>query len=274
MGHSTSEKLCGTLNMLRPRIIPCLLVKNGGLVKTIQFGKPKYVGDPINAVKIFNEKEVDELIVLNIDASVQNREPDYGMIRNLAAECRMPLCYGGGVKTVEQVERIVSLGAEKVAMSSVAISDPELVLRAAEVVGNQSIVVVMDVKKTGRSGKYELWTHNAGKPTGQSPVEFAKQVEMMGAGEVVINSIDRDGVMEGYDLELVNEIREAISLPITVLGGAGSLKDVAALIHSFGIIGAAAGSLFVFKGIYRAVLINYPSRAEKDALVTHGTQVV
>ena len=258
--------------MLRPRIIPCLLVKNGGLVKTVNFAKPKYVGDPINAVKIFNEKEVDELIVLNIDASVQNREPDYGMIRNLAAECRMPLCYGGGVKTVEQVERIISLGAEKVAMSSVAISDPELVLRAAEVVGNQSIVVVMDVKKTRRSSNYELWTHNAGTPTGRSPVEFAKQMEKLGAGEVVINSIDRDGVMKGYDLELVNEIREVISLPITVLGGAGSLKDIGSLINRFGIIGAAAGSLFVFKGKYRAVLINYPSRAEKDALISEAFQ--
>jgi cyclase len=259
--------------MLRPRIIPCLLVKNHGLVKTVKFSDPKYVGDPINAVKIFNEKEVDELIVLNIDASVQNREPDYGMIRNLAAECRMPLCYGGGVKTVEQVEKIITLGVEKVAISSAAISSPELVAKAAEVVGDQSVVVVMDVKKTGRDGKYKVWTHNAGKPTGQSPVDFAKQVETLSAGEVVINSIDRDGIMKGYDLDLVKEIREATILPMSVLGGAGSLKDIAALIYSFGIIGAAAGSLFVFKGIYRAVLINYPSRAEKDALVTNGTQI-
>lgn len=256
--------------MLRPRIIPCLLVKNGGLVKTVQFGNPKYVGDPINAVKIFNEKEVDELIVLNIDASVQNREPDYGMIRNLAAECRMPLCYGGGVKTVEQVERIISLGVEKVAMSSAAVSNPQIVARAAEVVGAQSIVVVMDVKKSRWGGKYELRTHNASNPTEHSPVEFAKQMENLGAGEVVINSIDRDGVMKGYDLELVNGIREAISLPITVLGGAESLKDIKRLISKYGIIGAAAGSLFVFKGVYRAVLINYPSRAEKDALISEA----
>jgi len=259
--------------MLRPRIIPCLLVKNGGLVKTVDFANPKYVGDPINAVKIFNEKEVDELIVLDIDATVQNREPDYGRIRNLAAECRMPLCYGGGVKTVEQVERIISLGVEKVAVSAAVISDPGIVTRTSEVVGSQSIVVVMDVKKTGRGGKYEVWTHNGVKPTGRSPVEFAKQMEELGAGEVVINAIDRDGVMKGYDLELVGAVREAISLPITVLGGAGSLKDIAALIHTFGIIGAAAGSLFVFKGIYRAVLINYPSRAEKDALVKQGLQI-
>jgi imidazole glycerol-phosphate synthase subunit HisF len=259
--------------MLKPRIIPCLLVKNGGLVKTVNFANPKYVGDPINAVKIFNEKEVDELTVLNIDASVQNKEPDYGMIKNLATECRMPLCYGGGVKTVEQVERIISLGVEKVAMSSAVVSNPRIVSQSAAVVGSQSIVVVMDVKETKGRGNYEVRTHNASKSTGLLPVDFAKQIENLGAGEVVINSIDCDGVMKGYDLDLVNKIRDAISLPITVLGGAGSLKDISALIHSFGIIGAAAGSLFVFKGIYRAVLINYPSRAEKDALVNHDNQV-
>lgn len=253
--------------MLRPRIIPCLLVKNGGLVKTVKFANPKYVGDPINAVKIFNEKEVDELIVLNIDASVQNREPDYGMIGNLAVECRMPLCYGGGVKTVEQVEKIISLGVEKVAISSAVVKNPVIVAQAAEVVGSQSVVVVMDVKKTKRVGNYEIWTHNASKPTGRSPVDFAQQVESLGAGEVVINSIDYDGVMKGYDCELVNNIRESINLPITVLGGAGKLQDIGKLINRFGIIGAAAGSLFVFKGKYRAVLINYPSRAQKDALI-------
>lgn len=253
--------------MLRPRIIPCLLIKNNGLVKTVNFANPKYVGDPINAVKIFNEKEVDELIVLNIDASVHNKEPDFSMIKNLAAECRMPLCYGGGVKNVEHVEKIISLGVEKVAMSSAALGNPGIVAQAAKVVGSQSIVVVMDVKKAGSKSPYELWTHNAGRRTGHSPVEFAKQMESLGAGEVVINSIDRDGVMKGYDLELVYEIRKAIGLPVTVLGGAGSLKDIAALVDALGIIGAAAGSLFVFKGIYRAVLINYPNRAEKDALV-------
>jgi len=259
--------------MLRPRIIPCLLVKNGGLVKTVKFANPKYVGDPINAVKIFNEKEVDELIVLDIDATVQNREPDYVMIRNLATECRMPLCYGGGVKSVEQVERIISLGVEKVAMSSAAVGNSGTIAQAAAVVGSQSIVVVMDVKRSGRGCNYEIWTHNADKPTGQSPVDFAKQVESLGAGEVVINAVDRDGVMNGYDMDLVNKIREAIRLPITVLGGAGSLKDIEVLIHTFGIIGAAAGSLFVFKGIYRAVLINYPSRAEKDALVAQDPRI-
>lgn len=253
--------------MLRPRIIPCLLVKNGGLVKTQRFASPKYVGDPINAVKIFNEKEVDELIVVDIDATILNRDLDYTLIKNLAAECRMPLCYGGGVKSVEQVERIISLGVEKVAMSSAVVSDPEIVAKAAEVVGGQSVVVVMDVKKRGFRSKYELWTHNASKRTDLCPIEFARKVEKLGAGEVVVNAVDQDGVMKGYDLELIRTVRESISLPITALGGAGSLQDIGILINSFGIIGAAAGSLFVFKGVYRAVLISYPSRAERDTLI-------
>jgi imidazole glycerol-phosphate synthase subunit HisF len=254
--------------MLRPRIIPCLLVKNGGLVKTVRFGSPKYVGDPINAVRIFNEKEVDELFVVDIDATAYNREPDYGLIKNLAAECRMPLCYGGGVKTVKQIENIVSLGVEKVAISSAAIHDSKLISDAAERVGSQSMVVVMDVKISG--GRYELHTHNGSRETGLDPAEFARTMERHGAGEVVVNTIDRDGIMKGYDLDLVALVRDAISLPLTVLGGGGSLEDIAGLIRSFGIIGAAAGSLFVFKGIYRAVLINYPSRAEKDALITEA----
>ena len=258
--------------MLRPRITPCLLVKNGGLVKTINFGNPKYVGDPINAVKIFNEKEVDEIIVLDIDASVCKNEPDYVLIKNLAAECRMPLCYGGGVKTLEQVEEIISLGVEKVAISSAAIDNPDLIAKAAAVVGSQSIVVVMDVKKVKSPGLYELFIHNGTKGTGLSPVEFAKMAEHLGAGELVINSIDCDGLMTGYDLQLARKVRDATNLPMTVLGGAGSLKDIAALIELFGTIGAAAGSLFVFKGSFRAVLINYPSRSEKDALVPRACQ--
>jgi len=253
--------------MLRPRIIPSLLVKNGGLVKTQKFASPKYVGDPINAVKIFNEKEVDEIVVVDIDATVLNRDPDYTLIKNLAAECRMPLCYGGGVKSVAQVEKIISLGVEKVAISSAVVSDPEIVAKAAEVVGGQSVVVVMDAKMGRFSSKYELWTHNAGMRTGLSPVQLAKKVEELGAGEVVINAIDRDGVMKGYDLDLIRSVRESISLPITALGGAGSLQDIGDLIDAFGIIGAAAGSLFVFKGVYRAVLISYPNCAEKDALI-------
>lgn len=251
--------------MLRPRIIPCLLVHKGGLVKTVGFDKPKYVGDPLNAVRIFNEKEVDELMVVDIDATRQQREPDYALIAKLAAECRMPLAYGGGVHTVEQFERLISLGVEKVAASAAAVADLGLITRAAERVGGQSVVVVVDVRKTGKG--YEVFTHNGTRATGLDAVDFARRAEAAGVGEIVVNSIDRDGQMKGYDLDLVRLVRNAVSCPLTVLGGAGSLADVGALVGEFGTIGAAAGSVFVFKGVYRAVLINYPARKDKDALV-------
>ncbi|MFO1274176.1 MAG: AglZ/HisF2 family acetamidino modification protein [Rubrivivax sp.] len=254
--------------MLRPRIIPCLLVHKGGLVKTVGFDKPKYVGDPLNAVRIFNEKEVDELMVLDIDATRERRDPDYTLIRNLAAECRMPLAYGGGVHTVEQFERLVSLGVEKVSVSAAAVADPGLIERAAARVGRQSVVAVLDVRRKGKG--WEVFTHNGSRATGLDAVAFAQKAEALGAGEIVVNSIDRDGQMKGYDLELVRAVRAAVTRPLTVLGGAGTLADVGGLVREFGIVGAAAGSLFVFKGVYRAVLINYPSRADKDKLVAEA----
>lgn len=252
--------------MLRPRIIPCLLVHNNGLVKTVKFAGPKYVGDPINAVKIFNEKEVDEIIVLDIAVTARKAVPDYGMIRNIAAECRMPLCYGGGVRTVEQAVRIIKMGVEKVAISAAAVADPGLVSVIAKHVGSQSVVVVLDVKRDPKTGRPGVWTHNGTRNAQKDPVEFARQLEELGVGEITVNSIDQDGVMSGYDVELVRSIRDAVAVPMTVLGGAGGLRDIEGLIRTFGIIGAAAGSLFVFKGVYRAVLINYPSRAERQGL--------
>lgn len=252
--------------MLYPRIIPCLLVHNKGLVKTVKFKDPKYVGDPINAVKIFNEKEVDELILIDIDASACGHEPDYKMIENIAAECRMPFCYGGGIKTVEQAQKIFSLGVEKIAISSAAVDDPSIVSRLAERVGNQSVVVVLDVKKKNFN-KYELYTLNGKHSTGIDPVSFASDLEKRGAGEIVVNSIDLDGTMKGYDMPLIDRIRNSVSIPMTVLGGAGSLDDIGRVITDHGIIGVAAGSLFVFKGKFRAVLINYPPSDEKDLLI-------
>lgn len=251
--------------MLRPRIIPCLLVHDGGLVKTERFEKPKYVGDPINAVKIFNEKETDELIVVDIDASVRGAVPDFKLISHLAAECRMPLCYGGGVKTAEQAKRIIGLGVEKVAISSAALHDPQLVSVTAREIGSQSVVVVLDVRRN-KGGGYEVCTHNGNRSTGKSAVDAAVQAESFGAGEIVVNSIDHDGRMDGYDLALAGSIRRAVRVPITVLGGAGSLEHIRALFGHCGVVGAAAGSLFVFKGPYRAVLINYPTPAQKDDL--------
>jgi imidazole glycerol-phosphate synthase subunit HisF len=245
--------------------MPCLLVQNRGLVKTVGFGSPKYVGDPINAVRIFNEKEVDELIVLDIDATTHQRKPDYKMIADLAAECRMPLCYGGGVKDVAQAIQIFESGVEKIALSSAAVETPELVSQLAKRVGSQSVVVILDVKRGG-SLSHVVYTHNGRRPTGRTVEDLARDMESRGCGEIVVNSIDRDGAMNGYDLDLVAKVRNLVNVPITVLGGAGSLKDIRGLVDRFGVIGAAAGSLFVFKGPYRAVLINYPSAPEKDAL--------
>lgn len=252
--------------MLRSRIIPVLLVHNKGLVKTVRFAAPKYVGDPINAVKIFNEKEVDELVVLDVDATVGGVEPDYAMIRNLATECRMPLCYGGGVSSVEQAVRIIKLGVEKIAVSAGAVARPSLVSEIAEFVGSQSVVVVLDVRMNPRTAAPEVWTHNGTRNTGRNPVDLAAELASRGAGEITINSIDHDGVMDGYAIELARSVRAAVSVPITILGGAGNLDDVRSLIQEFGIIGAAAGSLFVFKGVYKAVLINYPNRSQKDSI--------
>lgn len=252
--------------MLRSRIIPCLLVHNKGLVKTIKFKDPKYVGDPINAVKIFNEKEVDELMVLDIDATRENRAPNLEMIKNLADECRMPFCYGGGITTVEQARKIISLGAEKVALSYSALTNIDLCRQIGAIIGNQSVVVVIDIKKKKLFGGYDIYTHNGTKKSKWKLDDLIMKLEEIGIGEIVINSIDNDGTMQGYDTSLVENIRENCSMPITILGGAGSLYDIKKMISKFKIIGAAAGSLFVFKGKYRAVLINYPNREERKTL--------
>jgi imidazole glycerol-phosphate synthase subunit HisF len=253
--------------MLRPRVIPCLLIHQRGLVKTVRFRDPKYVGDPINAVKIFNEKEADELVVLDIDATVNGTEPDYRMIGHLAVECRMPLCYGGGVRTVEQASRIISLGVEKVALGSLAMEQPETVSAIAREIGRQSVVVVLDVRKRSFGRGYGVFSHNGKRDLGKDVVAAAREAEACGAGEIVINSIDNDGVMKGYDIPLVRQVQQATAIPTTALGGAGSLDDVAELVKACGVVGAAAGSLFVFKGAYRAVLINYPNLAVRDELV-------
>lgn len=254
--------------MLRPRIIPCLLVHEKGLVKSVQFKNHKYVGDPINAVRIFNEKETDELMLIDIDATINKVEPNYKMIQNIASECRMPLCYGGGIKNIQQAQKIFSLGVEKIALSSILVENPNIVSDLATKVGSQSVVAILDVKKK-LFGGYEMYTHNGKISTGINPIDFVQKIENLGAGEIVINSIDQDGTMNGYDLKLVEQIRKSTTLPLTILGGAGSLNHIGNLIQNYGIIGAAAGSLFVFKGVYKAVLINYPSFNEKDNLINN-----
>lgn len=253
--------------MLRARVIPCLLIRNGGLVKTVRFGESKYIGDPLNAVRIFNEKQVDELIVLDIDASSNRKDPDEKILSNLAAECRMPLCYGGGVKSVDQVERLITLGVEKIAIGSAAIGNPDLIVQAVARVGSQSIVGVIDVKSTGFRSGYEVVAMNGRITTGIEPADYAQRLQNLGVGEILLNAIDCDGEMKGYDFNLIGKVKPVLKIPLTVLGGAGSLNDIKKLVRRYPIIGAAAGSLFVFKGKYKAVLINYPTLIEKEALL-------
>jgi cyclase len=250
--------------MLRPRIIPSLLIHNGALVKTVRFSEPRYVGDPLNAVRIFNEKQVDELAVFDIDATPNGVQPNFTLIERLASECRMPLCYGGGVSTLAHIERIIALGVEKVAMASALVTDPGLLADAAMRVGRQSLVAVLDVRRTNTG--YEVYLANGTRATGLDAVAFAHECAQRGAGEIVINTIDRDGTMEGYDLDLARRIRAAVSVPMTMMGGAGSLDHITQLVRVVGVVGAAAGSLFVFKGTRRAVLLNYPRPEQRTQL--------
>lgn len=251
--------------MLKPRIIPCLLIKEEGLVKTEKFENPTYIGDPVNTVKLFNDKEADELILLDIDATKNDLEPNYKLISQIANECRMPLCYGGGIKTLEQAKKIIGLGVEKLAISSAALSDHKIIHSIANEVGSQSVSVVLDLKKK-LFGEYEVFTHNGTKRLKKNPFDLIPEIESMGAGEIIINSIDNDGKMKGYDLNLAKKIRKTTNIQLSILGGAGNLDDIRALIKECGIIGAIAGSLFIFKGRFKAVLINYPSATDKQDL--------
>ena len=248
--------------MLRSRIIPCLLMHDGGLVKTRQFKDAKYVGDPLNAVKIFNEKEVDELMFLDIDATAHGRGPEFSLLKGLAVESRMPLCYGGGITSAKQAAQIIALGFEKVSISAAALTRSALIREMAEAVGAQSVVVTLDVRKNKLFSGYTVYTRNGLDKQKINFLEFCHEAVELGAGEVVINAIDRDGEMDGYDLELAKQVRKTVTSPLSILGGAGNAGHMQELIDSVGVVGAAAGSMFVFKGPYRAVLINYarPSR--------------
>jgi imidazole glycerol-phosphate synthase subunit HisF len=252
--------------MIQSRIIPCLLLHNGGLVKTVQFKNPTYVGDPINAVKIFNEKEVDELILIDIDATVEQREPKYKDIEDIVSEAFMPVCYGGGVKTVEQMHRLFALGIEKVSVSSAALETPALVEQASRQFGSQSIIVTIDVKKTRFSKTYRVVTHNGNNITRFVPLEIAQRMEAIGAGELLINNADYDGVMMGYDEELIKQISAAVKIPVIALGGTGSLHHLRNIVNTGGASAASAGSLFIFHGKHKAVLISYPTQLELKRL--------
>ena len=245
---------------MRIRVIPVLLIHKGGLVKSVKFKDYKYVGDPINAVKIFNEKEADEIAIIDIQASSEGRAPDLEMINEVVSEAFMPLAYGGGISTVDQVKQIFFKGVEKVILNKVAHSNPDVISASARLFGSQSIVVSMDVKKITLRG-YRIFTDNGKVDANVKPVEFAKKMESLGAGEIIINSIDRDGTYKGYDTELISLVAKAVSIPVIALGGAGSIDDFVSAKQS-GASAVAAGSMFVFKRPHQAVLISYPSQTE------------
>lgn len=244
--------------MILPRLIPVLLLRGQILVKTVRFKDAKYIGDPINVVRIFNEKEVDELVLLDIEATKQGRSPDYALIEAIASECFMPVAYGGGVTNAQQARELLSLGIEKIVVNTSAVEDPSLVEAIAAATGSSSVVVSMDIKKSWL-GRYEVITRAGSKRSGMDPVKCALLMQERGAGELLVNSIDLDGTMGGYDLELVRQVTEAVTVPVVACGGAGSIEDLAAVLHEGGASAAAAGSLFVFQGKYRAVLVSYPA---------------
>lgn len=242
--------------MIKTRVIPCLLLRNGGLVKTVKFKDPSYVGDPINAVKIFNEKEVDELIVVDITASREGKGPAFGPIENIAGECFMPVAYGGGVTSADEARRIVWLGIEKIVLNTIALRDIGVVTAVSDQIGASSTVVAIDVKKD-LLGRFRVYEAARDRLTDLDPVAHAERAVAAGAGELFVNDVSRDGTRKGFDLDLVRRITSALDVPVIVCGGAGSLDDVRAASDA-GAAAVAAGSLFVYVGKHRAVMINYP----------------
>lgn len=247
--------------MFRPRVIPVLLLRNGGLVKTVGFGKERYIGDPINAVRIFNDLRADELVFLDILATRERRLISLDFVREVGEEANMPFAVGGGIRSLQDIRSILSAGAEKVVVNSAAAENPDFISEAADAFGSSTITVCIDVKKK-RFGADQTWIAAGTRATGYGPEEFARLAEDKGAGEIILQSIARDGTMEGYDLELLRRVSEAVSIPVVALGGAGGLDDLKSAYRETYASGLAAGSMFVFHGPKRGVLINYPDRAE------------
>jgi cyclase len=250
--------------MLRQRIIPVLLLRNGGLVKTIKFNKYKYIGDPINAIRIFNEKEVDELIVLDINASKEKSEPNFDLIEKFASECFMPLAYGGGITNIDQANQLFRIGVEKICIQSAAMEDPDLLSRMADKFGRQSIVASIDIKRNWL-GKPKLYGSINRKERLEPWLEMCNRLIVAGAGEIMINAVDRDGTLSGPDLNLIKEASQALPVPVIALGGIASLEDIKATVD-VGASAVAAGSFFVFQGPHRAVLLSYPKSKDIDKL--------
>lgn len=247
--------------MNKTRVIPVLLLRGKGLVKTVRFKNPKYIGDPINSVRIFNEKEVDELVFLDITATPEGRGPDFEILQDIAGEAFMPMAYGGGITRLDEVQRVFALGFEKVIISSAAYTSQQLIRDAVSVYGSQSIVGCVDVRRT-LLGRYELRSAAGNKKEAVDLRDHLRALEQLGVGEIIVNSIDRDGTMIGYDLKLVREVSAAVSVPVVACGGAAGIDDFVAAVGEAGASAVAAGSLFVFVGPHRAVLINYPDRGE------------
>lgn len=243
----------------RARIIPVLLLQNGGLVKTIKFSNPDYIGDPINAIKIFNEKEVDEIVVLDIEATKKNKPINFELIREFASECFMPLAYGGGIKTLSDIEKLIASGVEKVIINSAAIENPNFIGEAAKHFASSTIVISIDVNQN-LLGSYFIQTFS-GKKIKSSVVDFANQIEQQGAGELLVQAVHHDGTGKGYDTKLIAEISKSVSIPVIGCGGASSVSDLKNVIEA-GASAAAAGSMFVYSGKHRAVLISFPSSSE------------
>lgn len=255
--------------MLKTRVMPCLLLRNRGLVKTVRFKDPRYVGDPINTVRIYNEKEVDELIFLDVTATPEGKPPQFELLREIASECFMPFTYGGGVTSLEHMARLYALGAEKVALNSAALEDPALIERAAARFGSQAVVASVDVGRRRRlfgSGAPSVFTRGGRRDAKLDPVDYVKRLEGLGAGEILLTSIPRDGTMEGYDLELIREVCAAVQVPVIACGGAGSVDDLGQAVAA-GASAVAAGSMVVYQGKNRSVLINFPSKAELAAVL-------
>jgi cyclase len=252
---------------MRPRIIPCLLLKGAGLYKTVRFRDPTYIGDPINTVRIFNDKGADEILLLDISASVEGRGPNFDKISEIVGECFMPLAYGGGITSLEQARRVLACGAEKIVLNSAAVENPRLIGEIAEVIGSQSVVVSIDVKKS-LLGRQQISWCSGSKTRSILPAEWAREVAALGAGEIIINSVDHDGTMKGYDIKLVAAVAGAVDVPGIACGGAGSVDDFVAALRA-GATAAAAGSFFVFQGRHRAVLISYPGEKEIQERLAH-----
>jgi len=249
------------MNMIR--VIPTLLLKGEGLVKTKKFKDPVYIGDPINAVRIFNEKEVDELVLLDITATQEKREPKYEWIKSIVSESFMPIGYGGGIKNVDQAKKLFDIGVEKIIINS-AITDLNLISSLANIYGSQSIVTCLDVRKQFFGG-YTLCTHSGTNKINGSIEEWVKKIINAGVGELIIQSIDREGTRQGYDIELIKKVSQSVKVPVVASGGAGNLEHLREAVFQGKASSVTAGSLFVFKGKHQAVLINYPTQQELKA---------